>query len=149
MHALDLFSYKIVLNEYVWFNMPVRVADAPCRLIGQVTFARDYQARDGIAGAAIVVADRSTNAMGFSGPMLKIDELFGSFTHACIDKVSNTLTFGSGPTGLAEVPCRQYSGSQFHINKVDILRLRLPADWFHFISMPELLGVIRKHGRLQ
>jgi hypothetical protein len=141
MHVLDFGTQKKMgRNEELWFVIPASSGGVPVKIVGQVRFSRDYKQRDGFLGAAVAVSDKSLLAAGFSGSIYTVGHLYETFRHLCVAADSGAVNFAN----TADVLNRfQTEGANpIEIADIEPLRMRLPKDWYSFISLPELFRVI-------
>jgi hypothetical protein len=145
LHALDLRSHKIERDEQFWFSIPGQVGGLPGRVIGRVAYARDYKHRDGIAGAAFVITEQTVDKQGFVYSVRAIKKLHEEFLTNCIDRSSLILTFSQASSVLNSFVIPRTIDSFLVINQREPLRVRLPRDWEQYISLEQLLGLIKQH----
>jgi len=140
---LDLRTQRMGRNEVLWFSIPAASGGVAVRIIGRVGYTRDYKGRDGILGACLAVPDPVLLASGYSGAIYTAENLYETFVRACVSTDGSSIDFGRADDVLARFPIDK--GPPLEVGELELIRMRLPRDWFSYISLPEFFRVVPTH----
>ena len=142
LRAVDMRgANRIEPNELFWFSLPTRVGDSASLLLGQVSFARDCRHRDGIAGAAVLMAMEQIDKAGFAGAAFAVEHLHQRVVQFCLNASTAEFTFENTPDILSLImPIDNQQDVRF--TNQEPIKIHLTRTWAQYICLPELFRVI-------